>query len=50
MKVKWAAGKAVLITFRAVTQADFDTFHEILESFGFSIPPSPALSPTPYSR
>jgi hypothetical protein len=42
IKVKWAAGKALLITFRAPTQKDLDTFHEIVESFGFSIPPSPA--------
>ena len=43
IKVKWAAGKALLITFRTPAQKDLDTtFHEIVESFGFSIPPSPA--------
>jgi hypothetical protein len=43
IKVKWAAGKALLITFRAPAQNDINTtFHEIVESFGFSIPPSPA--------
>jgi len=42
IKVKWATGKALLITFRAPTQKDLDAFHEIVESFGFSIPPSPA--------
>ena len=42
IKVKWGAGKALLITFRAPSQKDLDTFHEMVESFGFSIPPSPA--------
>jgi hypothetical protein len=47
VKVGWAPGKALLITFRAATQPELATFHEILDSFGFSTPPSPAPSSSP---
>ena len=47
VKAGWATGKALLITFRAATQPDLATFHEILESFGFSTPPSPGPSSSP---
>jgi hypothetical protein len=47
IKVKWAAGKALLITFHAPNQQDLSTFHEILESFGFSSPPSPGPGASP---
>jgi hypothetical protein len=47
VKVGWATGKALLITFRTATQPGLSTFHEILESFGFSSPPSPAPHPSP---
>lgn len=45
VKVSWITGKALLITFRTAVQSDLATFHEILESFGFSVPPSPGASP-----
>jgi hypothetical protein len=37
----------LLITFRASTQAELATFREILESFGFSGPASPAPGSSP---
>lgn len=45
IKLKWASGKALLITFHAANQQELSTFTEILESFGFSSPPSPGPSP-----
>jgi hypothetical protein len=45
IKLKWATGKALLISFHAATQAELSTFNEILESFGFSSSPSPGPSP-----
>jgi hypothetical protein len=47
VKVGWAPGKALLITFRAATEADLATFHEIIDSFGFSTPPTPGPSSSP---
>jgi hypothetical protein len=47
VKVGYATGKALLITFRATAQPDLATFREILESFGFSGPPPPAPHPSP---
>jgi hypothetical protein len=47
VKASWASGKALLITFRASTQAELATFREILESFGFSGPASPAPGSSP---
>jgi hypothetical protein len=47
VKVGWAAGRALLITFRAAAETDLATFHEILDSFGFSTPPSPLPSSSP---
>jgi Bacterial SH3 domain len=45
IKLTWVAGKALLISFHAANQQELSTFNEILESFGFSIAPSPAPSP-----
>jgi hypothetical protein len=47
VKISWTSGKALLITFHAATQAGLDVFHEMLESFGFSAPASPAPSASP---
>jgi hypothetical protein len=46
VKVQYADGRALLITFRGSSQPDLDTFVEILESFGFSVPP-PGAQPAP---
>ncbi len=47
LKVGWATGKALMITFRTATQSNLATLHEILESFGFSSPASPAPNASP---
>jgi hypothetical protein len=48
VKVKYATDRAILITFRGAAQPDLDTWTEILESFGFSVPPrGAAASPSP---
>ncbi|MDP9326203.1 MAG: SH3 domain-containing protein [Candidatus Dormibacteraeota bacterium] len=44
-KVKYASDKAILITFKAASQSDLDTWNEILESFGFSVQAGPSPSP-----
>ena len=46
IKVKVGPDHAVMVTLRSPTQADFDIFVEVLESFGFSLAPSPAASPS----
>jgi hypothetical protein len=46
-KVKFASDRAILITFFAPDKSDLDTWNEILESFGFSVLPSPGASPSP---
>ena len=45
VKLKLSADKAVLITFRGKGQSDLDSFTEILESFGVSLPPTATPSP-----
>jgi hypothetical protein len=48
IKVKYSSDKALLVTFRGATQQDLDVWTEILESFGFSVPPPGApVSPSP---
>lgn len=47
VKVSWTSGKALLISFHSATQSGLDTFHEMLESFGFSAPASPAPASSP---
>ena len=47
VKVSWTSGKALLISFHCAAQAGLETFHEILESFGFSVPSSPAPAKSP---
>lgn len=39
-KVKYASDKAILISFKAPSQSDLDTWNEILESFGFAAQPT----------
>jgi hypothetical protein len=49
LKVQYAKDRAILITFRGAAQSDLDTWSEILESFGFSVPPpgaQPSASPS----
>ena len=46
IKVRYSADHAVLVTLRSTDKADFDIFVEVLESFGFSLAPSPAASPS----
>jgi hypothetical protein len=46
LKVLYANDRALLITFRCGSQPDLDVWTEILESFGFSVPP-PGAQPNP---
>jgi len=46
IKVRYSADHAVLVSLRSPVQQDFDIFVEVLASFGFSLAPSPAASPS----
>ena len=47
IKIAYSTGKAILITFRGASQDDLNVWNETLESWGFSVPPPGAASPSP---
>jgi hypothetical protein len=47
IKLAYSTGKAILITFRCASEDDLAAWNETLESWGFSVPPPGAASPSP---